>query len=121
MARSVFIIWSRAAPAMAVVWPSGATAPLSLKSGSLSLGVGTESDPLGSRCPQCTCFEVEGRGRQMGKFSGDEVGDGDQMPDGGVAARLGLGGLDERVGGFDATIGEFRVEGGCRPSGSWGS
>ena len=79
--------------------------------GSLTFGVGTESDPLGSRCRHRTRFEVEGRSRQVGEFAGDEVGDGDQMLDGSVTAGFGLGGLDQRVGCLDAAVGELGVEG----------
>ena len=47
----------------------------------------------------------------MGEFSGDEVGDGDQVFGGGVAARLGLSSLDQRIGRLDAAVGELGIEG----------
>jgi hypothetical protein len=47
----------------------------------------------------------------VGEFAGNPVSDGDQVPDGAVAAGLGLGGLDQRVGALDAAVGELGVEG----------
>ena len=47
----------------------------------------------------------------MGEFAGNQVGDGDQVPDRTVTASLGLGGLDQRVGSLDAAVGELGVEG----------
>jgi len=47
----------------------------------------------------------------MRELAGDQVSDGDQMPGGTVAAGLGLGGLDDRIDGFDPAVGEPGVEG----------
>jgi hypothetical protein len=73
--------------------------------------VGKESDPIGLRGGHSAPFELERRGRQVGEFAGNQVSDGDQVPDGAVAAGLGLGGLDQRVGALDAAVGELGVEG----------
>jgi hypothetical protein len=47
----------------------------------------------------------------MRGLAGEQVSEGDQMPGGTVAAGLGFGGLDDRIGGFDPAVGESGVEG----------
>lgn len=58
--------------------------------------MGAVTDPMVSCGRGDTRFEVEGGGRQVGELAGDEVGDGDQVLDGAIAASLSLGRLNQQ-------------------------
>jgi hypothetical protein len=47
----------------------------------------------------------------MRELARNQVGDGDEMAHGAVAASLGLGGLDLGVGDLDAAVGELGIKG----------